>query len=162
MITKEIILEAVNRMNNEPYCKEVIFPYGKEGLIQKLIEIEITRQCAIVYPHYEIHHPADNSGLPDVYSDVLKQGFEIKTTSGYKYLDRHGKEREAVRWVNRAMTDVSDDIIKFLFIKFSIEDNMLIVSDAWYGDITYKDWKQQKRVAYITKNKVNSLCKKII
>lgn len=158
MTLSEIIQLSVQKMNNEIYCKEVIFPYGKTGMIQKAIEISITNTIKELYPQYEFYHPDDNSSLPDVWSDAIGRGFEIKTTLGY--IPPKGKT-PSVRWVNGNIQEKTN-IDNFLFIKFSIIDNILIIDNAWFGRLSYEQWHPDGKLMYITKNTVNSLCRKII
>ena len=42
MTLKDILTITEDRMNKNEYCTEVIFPYGKSGMIQKVIEIEVS------------------------------------------------------------------------------------------------------------------------
>ena len=168
MTLKEIIIETVNRMNSNELYTNVIYSFGKCGVIQKCLEHEIMQTLQKHYPKHNIYHPEDNSGLPDIYVDVNGNGhgIEIKTTKGWpKYSYRKsGKVKLSddsnVHWSNGTIQTSTEN---FLYIKFTINGKLLVIDNAWFGRMSYKDWYVHKgRSLRISKNIINKTCRKLI
>lgn len=164
MTLKEILLITEERMNKNEYCTEVIFPYGKAGMIQKIIEIEIKKTFQNLYPSAEIIHPEDNSGLPDIWSNIYNKGIEVKCTKGWPTYRKGEKITNDgdVKWTNSTI-QLSEEKLPFLFIKFSIIDNKIVFKMAFFGNISYNDWTINAHTDMrISVHKVKKLCKRII
>ena len=164
MTLRDILTITEDRMNKNEYCTEVIFPYGKSGMIQKVIEIEIKRTFQSIYPNYEIAHPEDNSGLPDIYSYYYEKGIEVKCTKGWPTYKKGIKITDDgdIKWTNGTI-QCSDEKLPFLFIKFSIIDNKIQFKMAFFGNISYNDWSiHSNKDMRISIYKVKKLCKRII
>lgn len=169
MTLLQILNETVERMNKNEVYREIIYPDGKAGMIQKAIEIELKRTFQKRYPNALVEHPEDNTGLPDIYSYYYGKGIEVKCTKGWpEYRYNKKKERRLisedgiVRWTNGTIQE-SDEKMPFLFIKFAIIDNKLIFKMAFFGMVSYNDWTPHcGKDMRITLNTVKKLCKRII
>lgn len=173
MTIKEIMHMTRDRMNDNETYTEGIFPEGSAGLTQKLIEIEFKKTFKNEYPHAGIIHPADNSGLPDIWSEYYGHGIEVKCTKGWPtyYYKKDGtriktSDDHRVVWTQGTIQQ-SDEKFPFWFVKFSIINNELKFDYAYFGLLSYNDWtihKGQKGIETdmrITLSKVKKLCKQI-
>lgn len=150
---KQLVKDAIDYMNNQLFCTEVIFKYGKTGMIQKCVEIAILLTSKRKYPEYNIYHPEDNSGKADIYSDVLSYGIEVKTTLGWK----HKGKPSNIRWTNGTAQTSTEN---FLFIKGSILNNKFVVEGAWIGTLSYDEWKKKPdNSLYISRKTIKDLTK---
>ena len=175
MTFKEIINETVQRMNDNEYCTEIIYPNGKAGMIPKAIEIELKKTFSKYYPHADIIHPEDNSGLPDIYSLFYNKGIEIKVTQGWssRYQRKDGTFKYGKPQATWSNGSVRHDTEYFLFIRYTIENNQMSIVSAYFGKLSYDDrrgWryhyakKDEEKIAgmRITEGRVRNICKQII
>lgn len=169
MQIKDILEMTRTRMNSNEVYTEAIYSDGCYGIVQKLIEIELKRTLQLVKPKWNVYHPADNTGKPDICFG--NHGVEIKTTKGWvqKYFRKRKNEFvycNCVMWTSRYKKP-TDKKIPFLFIKFSIVNNELIFDEVYFGLVALTDWTVVKVKGVETElriglPKVKAICKKII
>ena len=132
---RSIVESTIDKMNSDKTYRR-IYPYTKAGTLHKLVEIEILDHVQELYPHLNLYHPADNSGKPDIYTDVYHTGVEVKATFGWEYIHR-GKPRCQIRWTNGTVQNSTEN---FLFIKLGFKNDKLVAENIWFGNFSYDKW----------------------
>jgi len=169
--TKDIVLSAVSKMNEQPLHRQVTYSCLQSGGLQKYVEVAITNECKLRYPKYNFYHPDDKLAMPDVWSDFYQNGCEIKVTIGKKTYDKRCKKyRTSYVWQNGTSQKSTEN---FVFIKAHIEehivnnehDDILVVDKIYIGRFSYLQWKLScKRTGslYITETDVKKYCEQIV
>jgi len=168
----DIVDQSIDKLNNNEDLKE-FFNDLKAGCLHKIVERRLLKDADIAFPKMDLYHPADTSGLPDIYSRKYNKGLEIKCTFGWpRYSKRKidGKSTYVrisddanVFWTNGTPQENNE---YFLFIKLAIKDGNLIAERIYYGNLSYKnDWfihkTKSKTDLRISKKTVKNKCKQL-
>lgn len=172
MTITQLVDISINKLNCNEDLKE-FFNDLKVGCLHKIVERRLLKDADIAFPHLDLIHPADNSGLPDIFSLKYNKGLEIKCTFGWPtYASKkiNGKKQsvrvsndKCVQWTNGTPQTNKEN---FLFIKLGIKNGLLVAERIYYGNISYKDdWKlhtsKSKKDLRISESVVKNICKKL-
>lgn len=172
MTITQIVDKSIEKLNSNEDLKE-FFVDLKAGCLHKIVERRLLKDAGIALPNFDLTHPADNSGLPDIYSQKYDKGLEIKCTFGWptystRKINGHKtsvriSDDKNVQWTNGTPQTNREN---FLFIKLAIKDDLLVAERIYYGNVSYKDdWKihtsKSKIDLRINEATVKSLCKQL-
>lgn len=152
------LTELVSKLNSNDITQDIFANICKTGnkyggLIPQLIEQQLLKILSNKYPQLDLIHPADDCHLGDFYSDVINEGIELKVCQG------RGKMDQTV-WENSTTQEHSKN---FLFVRISYKDNKLILNYAYYGYMSYSNWRiRSDNGMCVGLRTVRKCCKKIM
>ena len=172
MTINQIADRSIAKLNDNEDLRE-FFEDLKAGCLHKIVERRLLKDGEMTFPNLELIHPADISGLPDIYSQKYNKGLEIKCTFGWptystrkingqKVRVRISNDKD-VQWTNCTPQTNREN---FLFIKLAIKNGLLVAERIYYGNISYKDdWKihtsKSKKDLRIRESVVKKICKQL-
>lgn len=160
---KKAVEDTIDEMNHENCCircyNAMIEENDKLGkTLAGIFELFLRTRLKNMFPELQIIHPENDTKDGDIFSVVLQDGFEVKFTITWK--DHNTGEYKQTAWSQGTIQELSK---KFLFVnaEFNLE-NELYVRRAYYGKLSYNDWRVHGKGMNIGINKVKEFCEKII
>jgi len=166
---KGIVDHTLDWMNKQKTYKED-YPDIKSGCLHKIVERRIKERFKYLWPHLNIYHPDDNSGLPDIYTDIYRVGLEVKATFGWPTWSYHTdgskiktSDDGSVYWTNGTVQESTEN---FLFIKLALKNGNLIAERIYFGKFSYNNWNIhwsnfEAKGMRISESTVKKLCKRL-
>lgn len=146
-------LDAINQ--SEDYMRLIKHEQHlnkKTPLLSMIFDSEMGYIAEKKYPELEFTHPDDDCVLGDIYSKKLDTGIELKVCQG------QGKANQTV-WENGTIQDHSK---YFLFVRTSYVDGKVIIKFAYYGYMSYSEWRIHGKGLNIGPKKVRKFCEQIM